>query len=68
MQYLNRSYSRIDHYRRLAIAARLRAAQAVDPSVKAAFEEVSSNWLALAEQVEWLQRNNGHMEERISLP
>ena len=32
-------YSRTDHYRRRAIHARQRAAQTIDPSLKADFEE-----------------------------
>jgi len=52
-------YSRANHYRRLAIAARQRAAQAGDrPSVKASFEEVADHWTALADQVEWLEQSS----------
>jgi hypothetical protein len=47
-------YSQTDHYRRLAIAAKLCAAQATDPSARTALEEVANHWIALAEQVEWL--------------
>jgi hypothetical protein len=43
------------YYRRRAIVAKQSAAAAIDPSVKAAFAEVASHWLGLAEQVEWLQ-------------
>jgi hypothetical protein len=57
-------YSRADHYRRHAIQARQRAAQALDPSsVRAGFEEVANHWIALAEQVEWLERSNGGIAE-----
>ena len=46
-------YSRAMHYRRQAIAARQRAAQAFEPSsVRALFEEVANHWTALAEQVD----------------
>ena len=52
-------YSRAIHYRRQAIAARQRAAQAIDQSsLRALFEEVANHWMALAEQVEWLERTN----------
>jgi hypothetical protein len=55
-------YSRADHCRRQAIEARQRAARALDPlSVKASFEEIANHWNALAEQVEWLERNKGRM-------
>ena len=43
------------YYRRRAIVARQSATAALDPSVKAAFAEVANHWLALAEQIEWLQ-------------
>ena len=64
MRYLACIYSRADHYRRHAIEARQRAAQTPDQSsVKAAFEEVANHWIALAEQVEWLERSNGGIAE-----
>jgi hypothetical protein len=40
------------------IAAEQNAAQASDPSTKAAFEEVAANWFALAEQVKWLEKHS----------
>jgi hypothetical protein len=49
-------YSRADQHRREAMKAQGRAAQATDPSVKLAFEEVANNWLALADEAEWLER------------
>jgi hypothetical protein len=55
-------FSRANHYRRLAIAARQRAAQAGDrPGVKASFEEVANHWIALADQVEWLEQSSPGM-------
>jgi hypothetical protein len=48
-------YSQSVHYRRLAIQARQRAVKASDSSVAAALEEIANHWIALAEQVEWLQ-------------
>jgi hypothetical protein len=55
-------YSRANHYRRLAIAAQQSAAQAGDrPSVKASFEEVANHWIALADQVEWLEQSSRMM-------
>jgi hypothetical protein len=49
---------RATQYRRLAIAARQRAGQAKDPHLREGFEEVARNWLALAEQAEWLDRHH----------
>jgi len=43
------------YYRRRAIVARQSAAEAMDPSVRAAFAEVACLWLGLAEHTEWLQ-------------
>ncbi len=43
------------YYRRRAIVARQSASAAMDPSVKAAFAEIASHWLGLAEHTEWLQ-------------
>jgi hypothetical protein len=61
------------YYRRRAIVARQSAATALDPSVKAAFAEVANHWLALAEQIEWLQsvqhasrRGDGETSEMIT--
>jgi hypothetical protein len=60
MHYSTCIYSQASYYRRQAIAARQRAVQALDQlSVKACFEEVANHWIALAEQVEWLERRNG---------
>jgi hypothetical protein len=39
-------------YRQRAADAKNRAAQARDPSIKSAFENVAAGWVALAEQVE----------------
>jgi hypothetical protein len=43
---------RADAYRQRAADAKDRAAQARDPSIKSAFENVAAGWVALAEQVE----------------
>jgi len=49
-------------YRQRAAAARHRAAQAKDPSIKIAFEHEAAFWLVLAEQLEWIGR------EEVSAP
>jgi hypothetical protein len=43
-------------YRQGAAESKDRAAQASNPSVKSAFEEVARGWLLLAEQTEWIDR------------
>jgi hypothetical protein len=47
---------RADRYRQRAADAKDRAAQAKDPYIKSAFENVAAGWLALAEQVERIDR------------
>jgi hypothetical protein len=49
---------RADMYRQKAAGAKHSAAQARNPSVKAAFEEVARGWLVLAEQMEWIDSQN----------
>jgi hypothetical protein len=41
-------------YRQEAAEAKQSAAQAKNPSIKSAFEEVARSWLVLAEQMEWM--------------
>jgi hypothetical protein len=43
-------------YRQRAAEAKNRAAQTSSPSIKSAFEEVARDWLLLAEQMEWMDR------------
>ena len=47
-----------DEYR-LAFEAQNRAARATDPVMKAGFDRIAQHWLALAEQVEWLDQRYG---------
>src|SRR5262249_27585212 len=48
--------SRSDEYRQKAVEAKNRAAQTSSRPIKRAFQEVARNWLLLAEQMEWLDR------------
>lgn len=50
-------HSRADQYRRRGIHAKQRAAQASEPNIRQAFEDVAGDWFALAEQAEWLERH-----------
>ena len=47
---------RSDIYRQRAAEAKKRATQAKNPHVKTAFQEVARAWLLLAEQMEWMDR------------
>jgi hypothetical protein len=53
--YSRSEYYRPEHYRRLGIAAKDRAARTTDLSVKEALKDIARHWLALAERVEWLE-------------
>jgi hypothetical protein len=56
-------HSRAEHYRRCGLAAKQRAAQITDLSLKEVFKDVARHWLALAERVDWLDRqHNGPAE------
>jgi hypothetical protein len=46
---------RADMCRQKAAAAKQSAARASNPSIKSAFEEVARGWLALAEQIVWME-------------
>jgi hypothetical protein len=48
---------RADRYRQRAADAKDRAAHAKDLSIKSAFENVAAGWIALAEQVERIDRD-----------
>jgi hypothetical protein len=50
----SRMSTRADDYRRRARAADRRAAQTSDPHIRGAYEQITRDWLALAEQVEWI--------------
>jgi hypothetical protein len=51
-------YSRAEQFRRRGIGAQQLAAQAKDEATKEAFELMAREWFALAEQVEWLDRQH----------
>jgi hypothetical protein len=63
---------RAEYYRRRALAAKERAAQSPDQSVREAFKDVARHWLALAERVDWLDRqqrtgSRSRSQERVEL-
>jgi len=51
-------------YRQRAANAKDRAAQAKNPSIKSAFEQVAADWIALAEQVERIDRGKSSVPRR----
>jgi hypothetical protein len=57
---------RADRYRGRAAEAKDRAAQAKIPSIKSAFEDVARDWLLLAEQMEWLDRQRSSLRDDTS--
>jgi hypothetical protein len=48
--------SRADEYRQRAFKAEQRARQAKIRAIKEAYDQVATDWFAVAEQVEWLER------------
>jgi hypothetical protein len=54
---------RADRYRQKAADAKERAAQAKNPSLKRAFEEVANGWVLLAEQMEWIDRQRSPVRD-----
>jgi hypothetical protein len=57
---------RSDMYRQRAAEAKNRAMQANNPHVKTAFGEVARAWLLLAEQMEWMERQEETREGEAS--
>jgi hypothetical protein len=55
---------RADRYRERAAEAKDRAAQARNPSIKSAFENVAAGWIALAEQVDRIDREKPAVREQ----
>ena len=56
--------SRAEEYRRRGTEAEQRAAQATEPTIKNAFEDVASGWFLLAHQVEWLEGRHATSNEK----
>jgi len=54
--YSRTEYYRPDYYRRRGLAAKQRAAQTTNRHLKETFNDVARHWLALAERVDWLDR------------
>jgi hypothetical protein len=49
---------RAEYYRRRGLAAKQRAAQMSDLRLKEELQDVARHWLALAERVDWLDRQH----------
>jgi hypothetical protein len=48
-------YRQAQQYRRRAIVAKQQGADATTPTIKEQLEVIAEHWLALAEQVEWME-------------
>jgi hypothetical protein len=48
-------------YSRFGFEAQNRAASAVEPSLKEGFALLAQGWLALADQVDWVERRYGQI-------
>jgi hypothetical protein len=62
--YSRGEYHRPEYYRHLGLAIKRRAAQSTDARVKEAFKDVARHWLALAERVEWLDKQRQQPEKK----
>jgi len=60
-----RMHPNAEYYRRRGLAAKERAAQSADLSVRATLKDIARHWLMLAERVEWLETQfNSHQAEK----
>jgi hypothetical protein len=57
---------RAEYYRHRALVAKQRAAHATDLSLKETFKDVARHWLALAERVDWLERQHNGRQNPIT--
>ena len=56
---------RAEYYRRRGLAAKQRASQMSDLRLKEELQDVARRWVALAERVEWLDRqHNGQQTDK----
>jgi hypothetical protein len=53
-------------YRQKAAEAKQSAAKARNPFIKRAFEEVAGGWRVLAEQMEWIDRQQSSLDDEDS--
>jgi hypothetical protein len=58
-------HSNAEYYRRRGIVAKQRAAQIADLSLKETFKDVARHWLALAERIDWLDRQHNGSKTRL---
>jgi hypothetical protein len=54
---------RADRYRQRAAEAKDRAAQASNPTIKNAFQDVAAGWVLLAEQAERIERQKSPVRD-----
>ena len=56
---------RPEYYRRRGLAAKQRATQVSDLRLKEELQDIARHWLALAERVDWLDRqHNGQQTDK----
>jgi hypothetical protein len=58
-------YPGAEYYRHRALVAKQRAAHCTDLSLKEAFKDVARHWLALAERIDWLDRQHNGQQNHI---
>jgi hypothetical protein len=57
---------RAEYYRRRGLVAKQRAAQTPDLCLKEALRDVARHWLALAEQIDWLDRQHNGQQNPVT--
>jgi hypothetical protein len=60
-----RMHLRAEYYRHRGLVAKQRAAQIADLRVKEELKDIARHWLALAERVEWLDRQHNGQQNPI---
>ena len=58
-------HSRAEYYRRRGLAAKERATQSTDLSLREALKDVTRHWLALAERVDWLDKQQKRPHHKL---
>jgi hypothetical protein len=59
-------YSSAEHYRHRGLVAKHRASQIADLRLKEELKDIARHWLALAERVEWLDRQHNGQQNPIT--
>jgi hypothetical protein len=59
-------YSGAEYYRHRGLVAKQRAAQITDLRLKEELKDIARHWLALAERIDWLDRQHNGQQNPIT--